>query len=557
MTLRLFSFGSRPAGSHPSSPPLLNNGQSDKGCDEVTTTPDTLLRTLFRIVLAAGLLASNAVGQEEKPAATPRELRQRLADHLAQPKFEAALWGVKILSLATGQTLFEHNPSKLFTPASNSKLYTIALALDRLGPDYRIRTSLYARAKPDSAGTLQGDLIVYGRGDPTLNTRLHGGDIFKALAPLAAALTNAGVKRIAGDLVGDSSFLHGPEFGSGWEWDDPEYDYGAEISALTINDNTLQLNAKPGDRVGAPVRFEFSPPTLYLTLSNRAETAAPGAKRSLHVHRPLNENLIYASGQMPLDDPGYTELVTLHNPARLFVALFQAALARCQIAVDGRLRTVNWLDRQSNPLTSEPMVELGWIESPPMRDLAREVQKPSQNLYADLLLVQVGEKYRSKTTPPERTSEALGIRELNRFLAEAGVKQGEVQFDEGSGLSRDNLTTPEATVTLLTFMSRHACADLYREALPVAGVDGTLQDRMKGTPAAGNVRAKTGSLRWAQSLSGYVSTAAGERLVFSLMLNRYANTDPNQPARQELDKIAVMLAGFTGKSAADTTGQAR
>jgi serine-type D-Ala-D-Ala carboxypeptidase/endopeptidase (penicillin-binding protein 4) len=514
-------------------------------------------RVLLGLLLVAVLLAPCAFGEEEKPAATLRELQQRLASHLAQPRFDKALWGVKISSLATGKTLFEQNPHKLLTPASNSKLYTIALALDRLGPDFRIRTSLYSQTKPDSAGTLHGDLVVYGRGDPTLNGRLHGGDIFKALAPLAGALTNAGVKRIAGDLVGDASFLHGPEFGSGWEWDDAEYDYGAEISALTINDNLLQVGIKPGAGVGAPVWLELSPATVCVTLSNRTETAERGAKRSLHLRRLPNENLIDASGQVPLDDPGYAETVTVHNPAGLFMAWLREALARSQIAVDGKVRTVSWIGRQDQPLTREQMVELGWIESPPMRDLAREVQKPSQNLYADLLLVQVGEKYRSKTMPSDRTSEALGIGELNRFLAETGVKPGEVQFDEGSGLSRDNLATPEATVALLTFMSRHPCAEVYRDALPIAGVDGTLKNRMKGTPAAGNVRAKTGSLRWAQSLSGYVSSAAGERLVFSLMLNRYANTDPNRSAREELDKIAVMLAEFAGKSAADIPGQPR
>jgi D-alanyl-D-alanine carboxypeptidase/D-alanyl-D-alanine-endopeptidase (penicillin-binding protein 4) len=185
------------------------------------------------------------------------------------------------------------------------------------------------------------------------------------------------------------------------------------------------------------------------------------------------------------------------------------------------------------------------VESLPMREIAREVQKPSQNLYTDLLLAHVGEKFRSVDSSSEETSEDLGIRELNKFLAEAGLKRGEVIFEEGSGLSRDNLTTPNATVTLLRFMSRHNCAQVYLDSLPIAGVDGTLRNRMKDTPAAGNVRAKTGTLRWANSMSGHVTTAAGEHLIFSLMVNRYYEA---RPARGDLDTIGALLASFTGRT---------
>jgi D-alanyl-D-alanine carboxypeptidase/D-alanyl-D-alanine-endopeptidase (penicillin-binding protein 4) len=194
---------------------------------------------------------------------------------------------------------------------------------------------------------------------------------------------------------------------------------------------------------------------------------------------------------------------------------------------------------------------LGAVESLPLRDLVREIQKPSQNLYADLLLAHLGANaLAANAMNSEQTSEAAGVKELDKFLAEAGIEKGSVLFEEGSGLSRNNLATPNATVLLLEFMSRHQWADVYREALPIASVDGTLKDRMKGTAAAGNVRAKTGTLRWANALSGYVTTAAGERLVFSVMLNRHA-ADTTGPAHAELDAIAVMLASFTGHSSKD------
>ena len=500
-------------------------------------------------LVCAVLLGGGAWAQEPKSPATLPELQQRLADLVSQPKYSAALWGVKIVSLDSGKTLFEHNPQHLFSPASNSKLYTVALALDQLGADYRIKTSLYAKTRPNKTGTLAGDLLIYGRGDPTINARLHGGDIYRALGPLVSALTNAGVKRITGDLVGDESYFRGPPFGSGWMWDDLEYYYGAEISALTINDNTLQVLVKPGDRIGAPCKLTLSPATTWITFTNRTETAEKGARRRIQFYRPLEGNVIYVSGQMPVDDAGYTDDVTLHNPAGLLVTFLKEACTRAGIRVHGKMRALNWLDRQANPIDCSKLVELGSMESPPMSDLAREVMKPSQNLYADLLLAHVGEKSRSADSRPDETSEDLGIRELNKFLAEAGVKKGDVLFEEGSGLSRDNLTTPNATVALLQFMNRHKCASAYFDALPIAGVDGTLRNRMKDTLAAGNVRAKTGTLRWAISLSGCVTSAARERLVFSVMLNRFHSSDARASARADVDAIAVMLAGFAGRSA--------
>jgi D-alanyl-D-alanine carboxypeptidase/D-alanyl-D-alanine-endopeptidase (penicillin-binding protein 4) len=188
------------------------------------------------------------------------------------------------------------------------------------------------------------------------------------------------------------------------------------------------------------------------------------------------------------------------------------------------------------------------MESLPLSVIAGEVLKPSQNLYADLLLAQVGERTRSNTTPPSETSEDLGIAELKKFLTQAGVPDGDVFFEEGSGLSRDNLTTPNATVALLEYMRHHRYAEIYESSLPVAGVDGTLRNRMKGTVAAGNVRAKTGTLRWANSLAGYVTSAAGERLAFCIMLNRYHSAGQGSPARADIDAMAVALAGFAGKS---------
>ncbi len=504
----------------------------------------------FTFAVLLCLFAFRALAQEAaKPPETLESLQKRIRSVINQPRYAASLWGVKIVSLDSGKTLFEHEAQKLSSPASNSKLYTMALALDRLGADYRIKTSLYAQSQPDADGTLKGDLIVYGRGDPTINAHLHDNDIFKALEPLVTALTTAGVKRISGDLVGDDSYFHDPPFGAGWDWEDFQEYYGAEVSALTINDNTLQLVVKPGANEGEPCRLTFNPPTTYVTVSNRTQTVAKGHPRRIELYRPVAENVVYVSGEVPVDNPGSDEDVTMHNPAGLFVTLFKEALARHGITVAGGVRTVDWKDREVTPLDLKQWIEIGSMESLPMRNIVPEVMKPSQNLYTDLMLAHVGESLLSaKDAELDRSASSAGIRELNKFLAEAGVKRGDTIFEEGSGLSRDNLTTPNATVALLTFMSHHKNAEVYTNALPIAGVDGTLRRRMKGTPAAGNLRAKTGSLRWANTLSGYVTTAAGEHLVFSIMLNRYRSPDPERSKTADMDVIAEMLAGFTGRT---------
>jgi D-alanyl-D-alanine carboxypeptidase/D-alanyl-D-alanine-endopeptidase (penicillin-binding protein 4) len=496
-------------------------------------------------------------------------LRSRLAAHIDQPRFAPAAWGIKIVSLDSGKIVFDHNADKYFSPASNAKLYSAALALDRLGPDYRIRTSIYGTAPPDSNGTLKGDLIVYGRGDPTIAARLNGGDYYKALEPLADQLVGAGVRRIEGDLIGDESYFSGPPLGSGWEWDDLQWYYGAEVSALSVNDNSVDLIVKPADRAGIPCQITTGPPTNHVIIMNRTTTAPKGSAGRVSIYRPLGENIVYVSGRLAVGDRGYYGALAIHDPAGLFVKLFKGVLGRRGIAVAGRVRTVDWKYREVTPLDISKLIDLGSIESIPIRDIVRETLKPSQNLYAQLLLLQVGSRYQPQskpvaTGPPSapsdavpqgvgselrpRTTEEMGIEAMNAFLSEVGIRKGDVLLEEGSGLSRKDLITPAATVELLRFMSRHRSADVYRDGLPIAGLDGTLERRMRETAAAGNVRAKTGSLRYVNTLSGYVTTAAGERLAFSIMLNNAYNRDQNSSYRDDIDAIAIMLAGFTGRS---------
>lgn len=487
--------------------------------------------------------------QPQATAETVESLRSRIISHISEPRYGPAAWGIKIISLDTGKTVFEQNAGKYFSPASNAKLYTTALALDHLGADYRIKTSLYSTARPTAEGTLKGDLVIYGRGDPTIAASLNEGDYYKALEPLAEQLAASGVRRIEGDLVGDESYFKGPPLGSGWEWDDLQWYYGAEVSALTINDNSLDLMVKPAERAGLPCRVSTGPQTSFVTIMNRTQTVAKGGEARVVVYRPVGENIIYVSGRLPVGDKGYNGAVAVHNPAGLFVAMFKDALARRGIAITGRARTIDWKYREVTPIDFTKLVELGSIQSLPVKDIVRETMKPSQNLYAQLLLLQVGATPPADAvTPPDQTTEKAGIEAMNRFLQTVGVNPGEVVLEEGSGLSRKDLITPAATIELLRFMSRHRHGESFRDSLPIAGVDGTLKNRMKNTIASGNVRAKTGSLSYVYTLSGYVTTPSGERLAFSILLNNYYNKDRTASPREDIDAIVLMLAGFTGRS---------
>src|SRR5439155_14289550 len=267
----------------------------------------------------------------------------------------------------SGKELLEHNAGKLFKPASNAKLFTGALALDRLGPDYRIETSFYAVARPDSDGTLHGNLIVYGRGDPSLAARFNNGDYGKSLEALVAALATAGVKRIEGDLIGDESYFRGPPFGSSWAWDDLQNYYGAEVSALSQEDNVVDLVFKPDQRIGAPCLIIARPETTFLTFINRTRTADKGGRRQINLFRAPGENTVYVSGSLPAGT-NWTDAVSVHKPALWFVTRLKEQLEQRGIAVTGKPRSANWLEREAQPLDLAKLFEIASVASRPLSE---------------------------------------------------------------------------------------------------------------------------------------------------------------------------------------------
>ena len=487
------------------------------------------------------------------------DLQTRINEIVHQPALEPGFFAVKIVSLDTGEIIFEQNANKFVRPASNMKLYTVAAALDRLTPDHHFITSIYAKEKPDK-GTVKGDLIVYGRGDPSIAARFNNGDYFKGINDLAERIVAAGVKHVKGDLVGDESYLNGAPLGSGWEWEDLTWEYGAQVSALTINDNAIDLTVKPGATVGAPAVITTGPPSSgFMTISNRATTSARDSKSDLQIYRSLGSNTLEISGSVPLGGNGWSGSVAIPDPALAFVSMLRDALIKRGFKIDGRVRTVTQSGDSVLPrlvggvgtgsIVQSP-VEIASLQSPPFSVIAAHTLKPSQNQYTELILRTLGrsEPY-LPTQVPNRTSqtdEEVGLWIVRNFLHQAGITDDEVNQTDGSGLSRNDLITANDTVQLLVFMSKHKYFAQFRDALPIAGVDGTLRTRMKGTPAEGNLRAKTGSLSSVASLSGYVTTAAGEHLAFSMMLNNYP--DASLVRRDSIDAIAILLASFAGKT---------
>ena len=522
-----------------------------------------LLKLMYkrRISLLAYLLLfciSSAVAQQPAPAKTLPELQAKISEVLAKPELAPAMVGIKVVSLDTGKVLFEENAEKLLRPASNMKLYTVAAALDRLSPDYRFVTSVYAASRPNAAGVVRGDLTIYGRGDPSIAARFNKGDYFKAIDDLAARIVAAGVKRVEGDLVGDESYFVGPKYGAGWNWEDLTWYYGAEVTPLAANDNALDLFVKPGPAVGQPALITTGPPDPLLTIVNKVVTSAKGKPRELSIYRGLSDNTITITGTIALDDRGYTGGIGISHPALLFVYLLRTSLSQKGVVITGKSRTTGEAQPAlisgipisgTNGSTPPYQNEIATFQSPPFSLIAAQTLKPSQNLYTELILRTLG-----KVTPPPatattsvlaQTSEELGLEAVKSFLKTVGIRPEALSLDDGSGLSRNDMITADASVQLLTFMSKHRYASVFRDALPIAGVDGTLRTRMRGTAAENNVRAKTGSLSSAASLGGYLTTAAGEKLAFSIMVNNYPRGfDPRSTC---IDPIAVLLASFTGK----------
>jgi D-alanyl-D-alanine carboxypeptidase/D-alanyl-D-alanine-endopeptidase (penicillin-binding protein 4) len=486
----------------------------------------------------------------QKQVQTLADLQSRIRSRLLAPELRRGQVGIKIVSLSTGKVIFEQNSEKYFMPASNMKNFTVATAIEKLTPDFRFVTSVYAPAAPDAAGVIKGNLRIFGRGDVSISTAFSEGNYYKGLDDLADKIVAAGVKRVEGDLIADETYFVGNPVPGEWEWDDLQWYYGAEISALPINDNAVDLSVIPGPS-GYPCAVKLSPINPVVRIINQCLTSPAGTLRTLKIEKKIDRNVIEITGTLPVGNSGFNGSVTVSRPAELFVALLKDRLMSKGVTVTGQTRAVN--TRPTGSTVSEPSMEIAKLESPPLSLIAAKTMKPSQNMYTETLLWTLGEQARSSMSTPgggvapvsNATSADLGLSAVKRFLTEIGVAPDGIIQHDGSGLSRHNLITPAAVVQLYTYMGKQSkFSQAWRDSLTIGGVDGTLRNRFKGTRASGNIRGKTGTIDQVSALSGYLRTAAGEELVFSMVVNGV-----NEPGARTsaMDSIVVSLADFDGR----------
>lgn len=506
---------------------------------------------------------------------------------LARADVVRGFWGVDIEDLDTAEVLYSHEADRLFSPASNTKLFTTAAALALIGPNYRFRTTIESAAPPDASGRLLGDLVLVGRGDPNLSGRALPFELkterpfppARIIEELADQVVARGVRVIEGDVVADDSFYVDEPYGQGWSQEDLVWESGAPVSALAVNDNLVYFNIVPGARPGELALVTASPFAGNYEIENHILTTPAGSgPRKISVDRHMGSNRVQLWGTIPVDGPATSEALAIEDPAQWCARLLAELLARRGVVLHGRTRA-HHLERNdlstvsmkapaanraglanggasegratggvaaaSAPLSAalsdhggallrpQPVV-LAAHDSPPLGVDIRVINKVSQNLHAEMLLRLLGREKGASG------SVAAGLEVLRGFLTQAGLSQEEYLFYDGSGLSRLNLVSPQATVKLLRYAASQPWGTEFIDTLPLAGVDGTLAGRFKTLPAGTVLRAKTGTLDHVNVLSGYLTTATGRRLVFSILGNHH--TLSGGQASEVIDQIVLEAA---------------
>ncbi len=503
--------------------------------------------------LAAALLAACASAPKTAPTpvASPAPLdaradfRRAVDSMVADPQFANAHWGILVVNPRTGDTLYSHNAGKLFMPASNQKIVTGTVTLAELGPDYRWRTTFAARGRVEG-GVLRGDLVVVGRGDPMVSD--HGaGDAMAPLRAVADSLAARGVTRIAGRVVAGGNAFPDSPYGYGWAYDDFTEPYSAGVDELFFNEGYSEILVKGAATAGATPLVTTRPATAAPAVRVTARTVAPLPAADPAARRRAGAGLradfdsigtgYVLSGEIAAGDTAVLRMA--HRDARAtYLAALTEALASRGIVVEGRAA--------SAPADTTRADTLFTLLSPPLRAAFPVMEKPSQNQLAEIFY---------KTLGLERTgvgSADSGRRVVERRLRAWGVEPDrDIAVRDGSGLSRHDYVSPQSLVRILSAIRADTAFHVFYDALPIGGVDGTIASRMKGTPAAGNVHAKTGTVDKARSLSGYVTSADGELLVFSMLCNNF--TVPTRAVERVQDAVAARLAAMRVRAGSATT----
>ena len=486
----------------------------------------------------AGGTARAAVGQDTgaaprtaraRPGASARRssLARRLNRLLDEEPFDRALWGVAIAGPG-GRLAFERNGDRLFIPASDAKLVVASVAAALLPADYRYRTSVYA-AGPIDSGAVRGDLVLYGRGDPTLSARYYD-SVSAALDELADTIRARGITRVTGDLVGDASYFDSVLVHPSWEGYDLNWWYAAPVTALGYNDNSVDFRITPGF-VGRPPAISFQPDIGVIEFTNRALTAPADSPRTIDFYRLPGTNVVWAEGNVPEDARPWTEYFSVWDAPAWAAAAFRRSLERRGITVEGRVRTAYDSSAYAAARAGAPLAE---HLSRPLPDILRPILESSQNWFADMLLKTLGREFRG------RGAFDAGLDVERRFLIDS-LRVDSTQFDlvDGSGLSSGNLITPRAFVQILRRMREHPRGAPFLEALPLAGRTGSLRYRFRDGPLEGRVRAKTGSIARVNTLAGYLELEGGRVWTFSIQLNHHTGT--TRDALRRIDAIVAEL----------------
>ena len=487
---------------------------------------------------------STARLSQAPPPRTPQdsELGLEIDRVIDESDLTQARWGVFVMSMNDGRVVYSRNSDKLFTPASNMKVYTAAVALDSLGADYRWRTSVYADKQPND-GIVEADLTLYGRGAPDLRST-HRGDA-PSLDQLADQMVQSGVRQVRGNVVGDESYFRGELYGLGWQWNDLQWYFGAEPSALTVDENSFELTISPGNKSGSTANLAINRNSGFVHLTNNTIMAQRDATTTIGINRGLTDNEVRVWGEFPVSGRAFSAFLSIHNPALWAATLFKQALIARGIKVDGEARSRDFRVAETEKFDPQKAIELAHQDGETLGQIVRQTNKESNNLFAELILRTIGKERGASAPDPDprknrtRGDDEAGIAVVKSWLDHADIRTRGLAIRDGCGLSRLDLVTPESTVRLLTAIARTNSASVFHDSLPIAGRDGTLGGRLRRE--AGRIFAKTGTLTYVHSLSGYADTKNGEVLVFSIFCNDV--TDASD-AVQVIDKIAGLLAEF-------------
>ena len=498
----------------------------------MTWRRSTIVALAVVAVIAQRSWTAPAHAQVLAAAPAPHEQLQRdLGAIFAESAVDHGIWAATVYSLRHGETLYRTNSFRLQTPASVQKLLTTAAAAERLGWDYRYTTRIYATGPIDATGAVNGDLVVVGDGDPTINPR-HA-ERWAIFDEWGKQLAAKGIRQVNGYLIGDDNAFDEPGWGQGWAWDDLALGYGAAISALQYNENQVELLVGPGLDVGSRAIISVSPAGSGLIIDHQVTTVAAGQPSRLKLVRPPNSQLLSVIGEVAAGSSAITEYAAVDNPTQVYLNALRVALGRQTVKIERTPLDID--DVRIRPDLSKATLLIE-DKSPPLSEIVDVALKWSRNIYAETLLLSMAPDGQPKAWPA-----ALTARE--ETLNDWGIFQQSFLARDGSGLSRYDYLSTDALTWLLTCVwmdPRHA--ELFRAALPVFGESGNVANRLKDTPASGRIWAKTGSMSQVRSLSGYMLTTEGEPLVFAFIVNGFRV--PQREIDAAIDRALLRLVEF-------------